>query len=194
MTGIKFKCERNDPYISDGPAGQLSERTCKNIPISTYTASVPETYYLAPSSFGTAAGKWHGPSITKSIGADASGVTGAENFTLTYKHKMSIGTGANNISEIGGFQAVVSGSDGTVIAGVEILKHISGKAAYIRFYVNGVRQTEVGIDISYNNQYFGANGVQTSSIAKSGNKVTFNLGGYIKEFTDDESNEYHFFI
>ena len=185
ITGVKFKCDRNDPYGYMGPAGQLDERACSNIPISQYVADVPATYYLSPSSYGSGS-KWHGPSITKSIGADASGAVGAANFSLTYKQQMCV----NNVNQYGEFQMILTASDGSVVAGVEIIKHVAGNAAYVSLFVNDKVVHQTGIDITQNNRYFGLNGVKTSSITKSGGKISFKLGGYIVfEINDDSAAE-----
>lgn len=185
LTGIKFKVSRTDSY---GSAGILGETACSNLAISDYVADVPETYYLAASGYGSASGKYHGPSISRTIGSDASGETGAENFSLTYKQKMCIGNGKNDTKQLGAFQAQASDSAGNIIAGIRIRKSASGKAASVDYYVNGKIVKTGSVDLSYNNKSFGSkeSSVKTSTIQKTGNKVTFNIGGTASTFTDDD--------
>ena len=184
LTGIKFKVSRTDDL---GKAGILNATICNDLVISEYVADVPETYYLHPASYGSASGKWHGASITRTIPADASGEVGATNFTLTYKQKMCIGSGNSDTSQIGAFQVQLSTDSGNNVAGVRILKNKSGKKASIVFYLNGVNVYTGTIDLSYNNKYFGSkeSSVRTSKITKSGSKVTFSIGGITKTYRDD---------
>ncbi len=184
LTGIKFKVTRTDGL---GTAGILNSTACSNLAISQYVADVPETYYLNPTSYGSSSGKWHGPSITRTLPLDASGEDGATNFTLTYKQKMCIGSGNSDASQIGAFQVQLVDASGNNVAGVRILKNKSGKKASLIFYINGVNVYTGSIDLSYNNKYFGAkeSAVQTSKITKSGNKITFSTGGIAKTFRDD---------
>lgn len=184
LTGIKFKVTRTDNL---GTAGILNATSCNNLAISQYVADVPETYYLNPASYGTASGKWHGPSISRTLPLDASGEDGSTNFTLTYKQKMCIGSGKSDAGQIGAFQVQLVDASGNNVAGVRILKNKSGKKASLIFYINGVIVYTGSIDLSYNNKYFGAkeSAVQTSKITKSGNKITFNTGGIAKTFRDD---------
>jgi predicted phage tail component-like protein len=186
LTGIKFRVRRSDSV--GGTAGILEETACNNLKISPYTASEPETYYLHPTSYGAASGAWHGPTITRTLPADASGETGATNFTLTYKQKMCIGNGKNDTKQLGGFQVQITAADGTNIAGARIKKSNAGKKATIYYYVFGEVVYTGTIDLSYNNKHFGAkeSAVGTSKITKSGNKVTFAVGGVTKSYKDDD--------
>jgi predicted phage tail component-like protein len=186
LSGIKFKVTRNDS--TGGTAGILNETACNNLKISPYTASEPETHYLHPTSYSTAVDTWHGPTITRTLPADASGEVGATNFTLTYKQKMCIGNGKNDTKQLGGFQAQLTAADGTNVAGVRIKKSNSGNKATIYYYILGAVVYTGTIDLSYNNKYFGAkeSAVQTSKITKSGNKVTFAIGGVTKSYKDDD--------
>lgn len=179
ITGIRFKVNRTD---TSGQAGILSERACSNLAVSQYVASVPETYYLAATSYGTASGKYHGPSITRTIGADAAGEVGASDFTLTYNQKLCV----NSVSQLGGFHARLTAADGMVVAGVRIVKNQAGNSASLMLFVNNSKVHQVGIDLSYNNKYFGASSsaVKTSTITKNGGTVRFNIGGYSMTFSD----------
>lgn len=189
---IKFKVERTDD--KSGNAGVLDDTMCKDLEISAYTAPVISDWYLSADSYGTGS-SWHGPSITRTIPADAAGEVGAENFTLTYHQKLSIGNGSAATQELGEFQALVVSGSGTnrkIIAGVNIYKGSVGKSAKLRFYVNEKTVETIDIDLSLNNQYFGNNSpskgivtVKTSTITKTGNRIDFNIGGIKKTFYDN---------
>lgn len=182
LSGIKFKVTRGDSY---GTSGILSETSCKNLAISPYESNIPEKYYLTASSYGTGT-DWHGPSITRTIPADASGVVGAANFTLTYSQKMSIGydSGSSRTSQNqrGAFQVLLTGANNRVICGVNVYKGGSGKKANLRFYVNNKVVETTDIDLSYNNNYFQSG--KSSTITKSGVNINFNICGIKKSFRD----------
>lgn len=192
LEDIKFRVKRTDD--NDSKVGIIEETNCKDLEISTYTASVPGSWYLMPTTFGTGS-KWHGPSITRVIPADASGAVGAKNFTFSYKQKMSIGSSSSATQEMGLFQVIVasgSGSNRKILAGVSVYKGSSGKTAKLRFYVNGKTAETTSIDLSLNNKYFGNNSsakgittVKSSTITKTGKKLVFNIGGIKKTFTDN---------
>ncbi len=177
LTGIKFKATRTD---SLGTAGTLGEKACNNLAISAYGTNEADTYFLTASSYGTASGKWHGPSITKTLSGD-----GALNFTMSWKQRLSLDKG-NNTKQLGAFQVQLTGANGTHIAGVRILKNKAGKKADLIFYVNGSQVYKGSVDLSYNNKYFGNLGynVSTSTIVKSGKKITFTVAGVKKTFTN----------
>ncbi len=172
LTGIKFKVDRTDTYSN---AGELRECSCKNMSISTYEASVPATYYLGASGYGTSSGKWHGPTIKRAIAS-------AQDFTATWKQRMSIGSGSSSTKQMGAFQFTLADTSNSVVAGIRILKSKAGKNASLVFYVGGKKVYTGEIDLSYDNKYLGKGG--TSTITKTGSKVTFNIGGYKKTFTD----------
>ena len=193
LTGIKFKVSRTDSLL-ENIAGILPETICSNLPISTYAADVPETYYLGASNYGESTGKYHGPSITKILPADAAGDVGATDFTFTYKQKMCIGSGKNDTVQIGGFQALAvsgSGDNRKIAAGIRIIKNKAGKSASLIFYVNDKQAENVDIDLSYANKYFGAgnNAAKTTSIIKSGENVTFTIGDIKKTFNDSSISD-----
>lgn len=168
--------------------GALNATKLQNIPISTYAANVyTASYFLFPNRHGDASG-WHGPSITRTFGADESGEVGAANFTLTYKQKMCIGDTSAGPNQLGGFHCHLSDANGKVVAGVRVSKNKTGsRAASLMLFVNNVKVHQVGIDLAYNNKFFGANpkAVQTSTITKSGSKIVFNIGGY--SYTHNDS-------
>ena len=182
LTGIKFKTARTDG--TGGSAGVLPETACANLPISQYVADVPETYFLTASTFGSGSG-WHGPSITRKLPQDASGVSGAVNGQLSFSHKMSIGNGNFGVSELGGFQVLLvngSGSGRKIVAGAFLYKGSNGKSGKAIFYINGTAVETIDIDFSYGNKRFQA-GV-SSTITKTGDTVTFNLGGISRTFSN----------
>lgn len=183
ITGIKFKVTRPDGL---GTAGQLGETACSNLKISAYPTAEPETYYLHPTSYGNTTNKYHGPSITRTLPADASGELGAVNFTLTYKQKLSIGSASSATNQRGGFRVMLTDSSGANVAGVRIYKSANGKKGNIDFFVKGKKVHTASIDLSYNNKHFGSKetAVKTSKITKSGKKVTFAIAGITKSFNN----------
>ena len=173
----------SDAFVQTGTVGV----------VKSYHGATNDECYLVASNYGTGT-QWHGPSITRTIPADASGHIGAKNFTLTYMQKLSIGSGKDDIKPKGAFQVMlVSGSGSTrkIVAGACIFKNTDGKAGKLRFYLNGKVAYTMNLDLSYYNKYFGNNSVskgittvKTSSITKSGQTVTFNLGGIKKVFRE----------
>ena len=170
---IKFKITRSD---NKGTAGTLGETKCKDVIFPAHSYRVPETYYLTATDYGTHS-DWHGPSISRSIPADAAGVSGATNFTFTYAHKFCVGID----KQIGGFRAYAN-VGGNPVAGVTIEKNANGKNAKLRFVVNGSTVETMTVDVSLNNKYF--NSSKTTTITKTGDTVTFNIGGIKKTFRD----------
>lgn len=168
IKNIKFKVERTDS--TGGKSGILSETKCDDLPISPYAAPVPDTYYLSPSNYGTANGKWHGPAITRTIPADASGEIGASNFTLSFSSKMRIGTGTNDTRQLGALQAQITDTNGKHLAGFRIMKSATGKSGNISFFLMDMQLTkEYTIDLSQDNTI-------NCIIQKTGNKFVFTVG------------------
>lgn len=187
LTGIKFKATRTD---SLGTAGILGETACSNLKIAMDETKVPDTYFLTPTSYGTASGKWHGPSITKTIPADSDGIAGAINFNTSWKMRLSLNQ-YDNVEEMGAFQIQISAANGTHVAGVRIEKNKAGKSADLLFYVNGTQVYKGTIQLTYHHKRFGNQGydVSTSTIIKSGKKVQFNVAGVKKSFTNADIAE-----
>lgn len=181
LTGIKFKVTRLD---SLGTAGILNDTACKDLTIGSF-AKEPGSWYLTAADWSTGA-KWHGPSITRVLSADATGELGAKNFTLTWQQKMCISDSTKGQTEYGGFHMNCLADDGTVVAGIRIVKNKSGKTALMYMHINNVAVHSAYIDLSYNNKYFGAakGSVCSSTVTKTGSKFTFNIGGYAKTFTN----------
>lgn len=176
-----MRVSATNAYASVG----LATTNCNPIIISPYSSSSYAAYYLCPNAYGTVTGKWHGPTISRAVGADASGAVGAKDFTLTYKQKMCIAqSGGSN--QVGSFRMNLTDSSGANIAGVWIYKNKSGKSAKLVFYVNGKKVNETDIDIHYNNDFFGksADDVKATTVTKSGNTVSFAVGSYKRQFTE----------
>ena len=152
------------------------------------SVSTDPNYYLTANSYGSGE-KWHGPSITRVVPADVSGEVGAANCKLTYYIKFHIAKGKTGEKQYGCFQALlVSNENGTrkIVAGAAIWKSRAGTKGHIRFYVNGKVKQDVNISLAYANKYFGTGkSVKTCTITKSGGKITFNIGGVKRTFTDN---------
>jgi predicted phage tail component-like protein len=181
LTGIKFKAYRPDGV--GGTAGILSETACSNLAVSQYSAATASGYYLAASSYGSGSG-WHGPTITRTLSADATGEVGASNFTFTYKHKLAMASGTT--SQLGAFQMHLTDANGKIVAGVHIFKNAGGKNGTLAYYVNGVQVYKSVVDLFFKNAFMGSDekDIKTSTITKSGSKITFNIAGSKKTFTD----------
>lgn len=184
ITGIKFKVRRSD---NNGTAGILGETACKNLSISAYSTKADTGYYLTPSNYGSTADKWHGPSITRQIKADAAGEVGAVNFTFTYKQKMCISDGSGGSKQYGAFMVNLADASGKSVAGIKIAKRNAGKTASLEFYVGGSKLHTTDIDIHHNNAFFGSSesATKTTTIIKVGNTVTFAVGSYKRQFRND---------
>lgn len=161
LSGIKFK-------VSAVDAGRLNERGCSALGIAKYEADVPDTYFLGATSYGSGTG-YHAATISRAIPADSAGQSGAADFTLTYKQKISIGKDGD--SQAGAFQVQLTDSQGISIAGFRIVKNRAGKTGSIIFYANGEAVQTEDIDLSY------GNGIGTSNVIKIGEKLTFDIGG-----------------
>ena len=94
ISGVKFKVTRTDTL---GTAGKLDETACSNIPIMSYSANVPEAYFLTASSYGSGSG-WHGASITRQVGADKAGEVGATHFH--FYSEICVGIGSYSSAKI----------------------------------------------------------------------------------------------
>jgi hypothetical protein len=160
LTGVKFKVRRSDS--SGGQTGVLGETACSNIPVAKHDATssgdsaLPGTHYMKASSYGSGTG-WHGPSITRTLSADAAGFVGATDFTLTYSQRLSIGGENGSSAQRGAFQCQITDASGNNIAGVRIRKTAAGNNGYLVLFVKGVPVAEVKIGLDYNNYHFGTN-------------------------------------
>ena len=179
LSGNSLRVDVQDANNSAG----LSTTSGNQISISAYSSTGYASYYLAPSGYGTVTGKWHGPSITRSIGADSAGNVGATDFTLTYKQKMSIAqSGGSN--QVGSFRMNLTTANGAHIAGIWIYKNKSGKAGNMVFYVGGKKVNTTPIDIHHGNNFFGKSEseVAATTVTKNGGTITFAVGSYKRQF------------
>lgn len=147
-------------------------------------------YYLTATDYGSGS-QFHGPSILRTIPADAAGDVGAKNFTLHYSQKLAIGASKDAVNQIGYFNSGIWDSNGKALAGIIIHKTASGKTGTLMLFVNNKEVYSQSIDLSLNNKYFGNNspskGIitnKTTTITKSGGTFTFNVGGIKKTFYD----------
>ena len=188
IQNIRFKASHETGFGSV-EAG-VATTACSNINIKSYKATVADTYYMTATNFGSGS-KYHGAAITRTIPADANGDVGAKDFILTYTQKMCIGNNSDSIKQYGDFHCYLHATDGTVVAGVRIVKNSVSKNASLMLFINGAKVHQVGIDMSYNNTMFGSSSksVKTSNIRISGETVVFNIGGYKKEFLRDDIAE-----
>ena len=184
ITDIKFKVRRID---NAGTAGILNDTVCRNLAISAYSTNADAVYFLTPSNYGNTGDKWHGPSITRQIKADAAGNVGASSFTFTYKQKMCISQDRSGSSQCGAFMVNLTDASGNSVAGIKIAKRASGKSASLEFYVGGKLVNSTNIDIHHNNAFFGSSekAVKTSTITKDGSKFSFAVASYKRQFTND---------
>lgn len=139
------------------------------------------TQYMGALSYGTDTDKWHGSTITRTLGADKSGDIGATDFLVAFRHKMSIGKNKGDTNQYGRFGLHLLDNDGNVVMGVDIHKHVAGKRASMVFYINNERAKGVEIDLSYNNRYLG-HGTVTSYMRKTGSEFVFNMCGHRYSF------------
>ena len=180
LTGIKFKVTRTDSGVT---SGAVSEKACSNLTIPKYITSTPATYYLHAANYGTGSG-WLCAAITRTIGADSTGVSGAEDFTFSWRNKMLISSSSTGKFQLGGFQIQLTTTDGVNVAGVRVLKGAAGNSATMYFYVHGAIVKSTMIDIASGKSPFASESSASSTITKSNSKVTFNVGGISYSATD----------
>lgn len=177
ISGIKFRITRSDSLGDSW--GTISERATNSMPIAAFIEDTPETYYLTPYTFGSGTG-WHGPSIMRTIPKDASGTSGAKDYTLTFQQLFD----CTDSMQIGAFQALISDSSGKCIAGVRICKRTAGNVAKMALYVNSKKVDEIDVSIPK-----GSSVIDTSTIIKQGSSVRFNIGGLSKAYYDASIKE-----
>ena len=174
LGGIRFEVRRIDNL---GDAGKLSEKACKDLPLTAYATQEPSKYYLRPdygNKSNTAA------ALMRSIPADSSGEAGAKNFTFTFCNKFSIGSGSAAASQIGALTIDLVDVNKVSICSVKIEKSAAGKTAKLYFTINNKRMFTADIDIAYNNALFADSKQQY--IRKQGDLFTFKVGGFNKSF------------
>lgn len=171
ISGIKFRVTRIDSL--DNTWGVIPTKDLLEMPISQYVDNVPETYYLSASSFGSGE-SWHGPSITRSIPNDASGASGAQNFTFSFRQKFDAST-----NQIGAFQALVLDSSNKCICGIRLSKSTTGTSATLSLLMNDKQVYYQDVNVAS-----GASAANMASITKSYNSIRFDICGISKTFTD----------
>lgn len=129
-------------------------------------------YYLSPTSYGTASG-WHGVSITRQLGADATGEVGATHFHYYGEFFLSV----THPNEMGAFQTQVYDGAGNNIAGFRITKTKTGKTGKLNLYVKGEVVESVDIDLPYQLRK------RAFYIRKNGANIQFNINSFMRHFT-----------
>lgn len=154
--------------------------------------AVDGNYFLSADNYGISSSGRYGASITRNIPADALGVAGASDFSLSFRHKHCPSNKESGKDECGIFYALLvsgSGSNRKIVAGVRIAKYSSGGwYGKIEFIVNDRIVGEKKFELSPNNLYFGVGGKQSSVISKNGNTVSFDIGGMKYSYTSYESS------
>lgn len=176
---IKFKVERTDDIEDE--VGIIEETDCSNLEINTYEPPVADEWYLAPETFGSDAEE-HGPTITRTIPADAAGDVGAKNFTFSFRHKMGIGSRSYSMEEQGALVAMLVSGSGDAkknLAHIVIYKESYGKKAALRFFVRGKVIGTYSIDLPSGTAY-----ARTCTITKSNGTITFDAWGNKKSHYD----------
>lgn len=141
---------------------------------------------VKPSSFGSGSyTSWHGPSITRTLPSDGGSpaTTGALNWSFHSTVRFCGGKETVN-NETGAFQVWIMGPSG-YIAGVSMWKAKGSSKGSVRVYARGVDAVKTwdNIGFSYTNTRFGYKKKSSDTrplnvdITKSGNKLTFNVGG-----------------
>lgn len=141
-----------------------------------------EHKYLGATNYGSSSKLWHGPTITRTIPADAAGVAGAKDWWFEFGAYISIGEGSGCTNQKGGMRAIISDADGNVIAGVYVYKSAVGKNGIVRTVLNNELVEKWDADMSYENGAFGVNGLHGIRIVKSGNRVQFVIGAYRQSY------------
>ncbi|MDD3186325.1 MAG: phage tail family protein [Anaerostipes sp.] len=193
----------NHNYVKTNAWSSLSSKYSKNggvvykdavktgslVAKHSYGTTDKDTYYLTGSNFGSGA-RYHGPTATYTFSEAAT------DFQFTYSQKMCCGSAKSDKKQRGAFQMILSDASGTIIAGIDIFKNDEGTKGQYRMIVNGKVMKESYLDLSYHNKYFGANRsadkkkkitaittVKSSSITKTGDKISFNVGGIKQTYT-----------
>lgn len=176
LSGIRFKVERTDS-LTDGHGGVLSEKACKDLPLTAYATQEPDKYFLRPDYGGQGN---IAASLMRSIPADKNAEVGAKNFTFTFCNKFSIGSGSAAASQLGALTVNLLDANKASICSVRLDKNTAGKNAKLSFTINNKGVFSADVDIAYNNALFADNKQQY--IRKQGDLFTFKVGGFSKSF------------
>lgn len=170
--------------VNNGVTLKHEEKQVGNVAMHNFSSTLND-WCLIPSDYGSGATRC-GPSITRNIGPDASGESGATDWQLTYKQRLNPAAGVNALKEVGGFYcAIVSGSGSSrkMIAGVRIARHSVGATdGKLNLYVNDKQVADMPINLGPANKYFSALGNRVTTIRKEGNNVVFNVAGVRKSY------------
>lgn len=172
--------------LNDGKVTSDAIEQVGNVQLTKTTALYEiqtDIYCLEPVDYGTGTG-WHGPSITRTLPADASGIVGADYFTYSFAAVFSNykTTGKISSSELGAFQTMLLDADGGIVAGVHAFKNTKGVYGTLCFYVNGklVDSMQIHMSSHFNLRNFEkAENRKWSRITKTGNRVTFAISNNI---------------
>ena len=173
LSGIKFKTWRTDS--TGGKSGVVPERSCTSIKVSQYVEDEPVAWHLGASSYGSGSG-WHGASITRQVGADATGEVGATHFHFYSETCVGMAEGVTN--EMGAFDVKLLDTSGKNVAGIRIQKNKTGKSSDLIFYVNGKVVNTTVLDVPYSLR------MRNFYIRKNGSNVQFNFNSYMRHYTD----------
>lgn len=172
LEDIKFKVERTDDL---GKTGILDETKCNNLEINKYTAPVPDSWYLAPTSYASALGEWHGPTIQRTIPADAAGDNNIVDFTLSFKVKMCLGSTTNAQNQKGSFGIQVTDENGQPVSAIVIKKNAVGKKADVYFWTDATGRHGGTVNLTTGSSF-------SCRIVKSGRNHTFTVGNITKTY------------
>jgi hypothetical protein len=171
--------------LNSGVATKHEEKQVGGVKMYNFSGTGRNDWCLIPSDYGSGATRC-GPSITRTLSADASGEVGAKDFILTYKQRMNPMAGKDATKEVGIFHALIVSGSGTsrkILAGVRIAKHSVGDhSGKINIYVNDKMVHEESIQMTPANKLFSAIGNRVTTIRKDGNTVVFNIAGIRKSF------------
>lgn len=165
--------------LNSGVALKHEEKQVGNVAMHNFSSTLND-WCLIPSDYGSGATRC-GPSITRNIGTDGSGETGAKDWQLTYKQRLNPAAGVNALKEVGGFYCVIVSGTGTnrkILAGVRIARHSVGATnGKLNLYVNDKQVADMPINLGPSNKYFSALGNRVTTIRKENGGIIFNIAG-----------------
>ncbi|WP_455047492.1 distal tail protein Dit [Mogibacterium diversum] len=187
-----------DDKFNEATLGSWSKNTGKSHEGHLYQGAwqVKESggKYITPLNYGTnTSAELSGPSVTKEIPADSSGVKGAKNFEMSYYLVWSLNDSCDPRC-LGTYECMIHDDSGNVVAGVELLKWYSGTAANAKIYAGGKYVHYFEFDAGYFSDWFGFGyaghpPVRTISINKIGDQFRFNIAGRILSYTVPEGKD-----
>lgn len=173
----------------------MNAGTNSNPDVHTITGSVKIMEYgsysvVAPNTYGEG-NSWHGPTLSKEVPSDQSGEKGAVNWRTSFKLIMAISEGTSGNSEKGVFECLICDASKNIIAGFAIWKGDPGNKASARIYTAGLKYTDIPIDLSFHNKYFGWSTKdmipsRTVSMSKKGSEFTVSFADIKRSFTSPE--------